>query len=102
MQDLLHKIKKAFYALKEKGIRFTYNLFWLNTFYVATDNFLRNLLYLKIFPLFKFAPYPTSIEIEISTKCNLKCIMCEHTYWSELPQDMSFKEVRVLSTNFRA
>ena len=30
MQGLLRKIKKTYFALKEKGIWFTYNLWWLS------------------------------------------------------------------------
>jgi len=56
MQELVRKAKKTFFALKEKGIWFTYNLWWLSTFYSYTDNFLRNLMYLKIYPFFKRFP----------------------------------------------
>lgn len=26
---------------------------------------------------------PKEVEIEITTKCHLKCVMCEHTHWDE-------------------
>jgi len=100
MKELMRRVKKTFFALKEKGIWFTYNLWWLSTFYSYSDNFLRNLLYLKIYPLFNRFPHPTSIEIEVSTKCNLRCIMCEHTYWKETARDMSFEEVKGIIDQF--
>jgi MoaA/NifB/PqqE/SkfB family radical SAM enzyme len=100
MQELMRKAKKTFFALKEKGPWFTYNLWWLSTFYSYSDNFLRNLLYLKIYPLLNWFPQPTSIEIEASTKCNLKCVMCEHTYWNEPPQDMSFEKIKSIVDQF--
>jgi MoaA/NifB/PqqE/SkfB family radical SAM enzyme len=100
MKELLRKIKKTFFALKEKGVWFTYNLWWLSTFYSPSDNFFRKLLYLKIYPLLKRFPYPTSIEIEASTKCNLRCIMCEHTYWHETPRDMSFEQIKSIVDQF--
>lgn len=100
MQGLIRKIKKTFFALKEKGIWFTYNLWWLSTFYSYSDNFLRNLLYLKIYPFLKRFPHPTSIEIEASTKCNLRCTICEHTYWHEPSRDMSFEQVKGIIDQF--
>ena len=100
MKELIRKVKKTFFALKEKGIWFTYNLWWLSTFYSYSDNFFRNLFYLKIYPLFKRFPYPSSIEIEASTKCNLRCIMCEHTYWNEASRDMSFEQVKSIIDQF--
>ncbi len=27
--------------------------------------------------------YPREIEVEITTRCHLKCLVCEHTYWSD-------------------
>lgn len=36
------------------------------------------------------APYPCMIEIETSTCCNLKCNMCEQTYWDIPPENMPF------------
>ena len=100
MQGLLRKIKKTYFALKEKGIWFTYNLWWLSTFYSYSDNFLRNLFYLKIYPLFNRYPLPSSIEIEASTKCNLRCTICEHTYWNETSRDMSFEQVKSIVDQF--
>lgn len=47
-------------------------------------------------PLWKLtgkAPYLWDIEVEITTRCYLKCIMCEHTYWPDkayLNQDLKF------------
>jgi len=37
-------------------------------------------------------PYPTGIEIEVTTRCGLRCIMCEHTYWNEPKRDMSYEQ----------
>lgn len=38
--------------------------------------------------------YPTLYNIEISTRCNLKCIMCEYRYWTNAGRDMSFDEFK--------
>ena len=37
----------------------------------------------------KLNPYPPYIEVETSTKCNLRCVQCENTYWQEPPQDLT-------------
>ena len=48
----------------------------------------------------KLAPYPTGIEIEVTTKCGLKCIMCEHTYWDEPARDMTFEQFTYIIDQF--
>lgn len=46
------------------------------------------------------APYPEAIEVEVTTRCHLKCVICEHTYWSEPPRDMSFDEFKRIIDQF--
>lgn len=36
--------------------------------------------------------YPSFIQLEPTTGCNLKCEMCEHSYWSQINRQMSYKE----------
>ncbi len=50
--------------------------------------------------LIRFAPYPSYIEIEVTTRCNLKCIICERTYWDEPNRDMSFEEFKSIVDQF--
>jgi len=38
------------------------------------------------------APYPKQIEVEVTTHCNLRCRICEHSYWNEKPRNMSYDE----------
>lgn len=40
------------------------------------------------------APYPVNVEVEITTRCNKRCIFCEHTHWppSEPRQDLSWEQ----------
>lgn len=35
----------------------------------------------RAFP--KWNPYPWYMQVETTTRCHLKCTMCEHTYWYE-------------------
>jgi len=45
-------------------------------------------------------PYPWCLEIETSTACNLKCVMCEHTYWNEPPKFMTFDQFKHIVDQF--
>ncbi len=38
------------------------------------------------------ALWPPYIEVEVTTRCNLKCVMCERTYWHEPSLDMSYDQ----------
>ncbi|MFH1452566.1 MAG: radical SAM protein [Armatimonadota bacterium] len=40
--------------------------------------------------------YPVLYNVEISTRCNLKCIMCEYRYWDTPGRDMSLKEFKTI------
>ena len=33
---------------------------------------------------------PADIQLEITTACNLRCTMCEHSYWREKQRHMSY------------
>lgn len=76
---------------------------------------LRNFIYITYFilgegvgknilaPVWKFfpqlVPFPRDIEVEVTTKCYLKCIMCEHTYWKDksyLNQDLTFEQFKAI------
>ena len=53
-------------------------------------------------PLWKvtgWAPFLWDLEIEVTTRCYLKCIMCEHTYWKDksyLNQDLKYRDFKRL------
>lgn len=38
--------------------------------------------------------YPTFYNIEISSRCNLKCVMCEYRYWDKPGKDITFEEFK--------
>ncbi|MFH1771966.1 MAG: radical SAM protein [Candidatus Omnitrophota bacterium] len=62
-------------------------------FYSTKNAFLIKLLYL-------FQPYPPFIEIEVTTRCNLRCLICEHTYWHEPSRDMPFEQFKSIVDQF--
>ncbi|OPZ92835.1 MAG: pyrroloquinoline quinone biosynthesis protein PqqE [candidate division TA06 bacterium ADurb.Bin417] len=49
----------------------------------------------------RFPRYPVFLEIEVTTRCNLKCLICEHTYWKEPSRDMSLAQFRSIVDQFR-
>ena len=53
---------------------------------------------LQKFP--QLAPYPKYIEIEITSRCNKRCIICEHTWWKEKSTDLTYEEFENLTDQF--
>ncbi len=37
---------------------------------------------------------PTALQIEVTTACNLKCTMCEHSFMQQIGRNISFSEFR--------
>ena len=91
----MNRIARTLFLLKHTGLKATYNKAYFYTFWawIRGHDTLRN-IYLK------HPPYPKYIEIEVTTRCNLKCIMCEHTYWNEPAKDMSFKQFKMIVDQF--
>jgi len=89
------KIKYLVLLLRRKGFRYTYNTVY---FYIFWSWIRRHPILIKL--LNWLAPYPSFIEIEVTTRCNLKCIMCEHTYWNEPNRDMTFEEFKNIVDQF--
>lgn len=80
---------------KAKSIRYGLNLFLFHVLWETRwgKSILRKLNNLNLF-------YPVFIEVEVTTRCNLRCIICEHTYWNELPKDMTFYEFKKIIDQF--
>jgi len=79
--------------LAKKGLKWIYNYLYFRHIYAQ-----RNPELVKF--LFKNRPYPEYIEIETTTCCNLKCNMCEHTYWKEEPKNMTFEQFKYILDQF--
>lgn len=91
--DNMSVIKRALFLARKKGIRYAYNRAFFLLFYGTKNPFL-----IKMLHWFKL--YPFCIEIESTTKCGMKCIMCEHTYWNEPVRDMTFEEFKKVVDQF--
>lgn len=83
--------------LKKFGIIHTYNFIWANILVRELEiGFLDS--WFRFFP--KLAPYPRFIEVEITTRCNLKCIICERSYWDEEEREMAFEQFKGIIRQF--
>ncbi|MFH1370992.1 MAG: radical SAM protein [Planctomycetota bacterium] len=90
------RLKRLFYMLSEKGIRYTANFLFMAATY--NSDFIRKILLVKLYPWCVF--YPRYIEIEVTTRCNLRCIMCEHTYWDIKPRDLTLDQFGYIVDQF--
>ena len=91
------KIKHWIKLLGTKGARYTYNALWFRALWESPS--LKRFFLTKLFSW--RVPYPPFIEIEVTTRCNLKCTMCEHTYWNEPNRNMSFDEFKKIIDQFK-
>lgn len=74
------------YKLRYVGLRNTLRVGYLD----LLDRWLMQLS--KRFPQMRLSP--RSIQIECTTRCNLKCTFCEISYWTEAPADLEFDDVQ--------
>jgi MoaA/NifB/PqqE/SkfB family radical SAM enzyme len=89
------KIDFLVFWIRKKGFKYTYNRVYFYLFWSWIKNHPR---FIKL--LNWWGPSPSFIEIETTTKCNLKCVMCEHTYWNEPIRDMSFEQFKSIVDQF--
>lgn len=81
---------------KYKGLKYTFD--YLLNLALYNSNFISEKV---LFPLFPHSViYPRFIEVEVSTFCNLRCKMCEHTYWKEKNQHMSLDQLKQIAEQF--
>ncbi|MFH1776752.1 MAG: radical SAM protein [Candidatus Omnitrophota bacterium] len=86
-------VKRTLFLLRKKGAGYTFKAIY---FFVIWGR-----RYPLITRLFSFiSPYPKFIEIEVTTRCNLRCTLCEHTYWNEPVRDMSLQEFKSIIDQF--
>jgi len=78
-------------------LRSAYTYIWVSAFTRDAGLGLADWIY-RINP--SWAPYPKTMEIEVTTRCHLRCQICEHTYWKEPARDMSFEELKHIVDQF--
>ncbi len=93
-------LDEVFYFLKKRRFAKACNLIWSQLWVRDLDGGKFDWIFRR-FP--QSAPYPKEIEIEITTRCYMKCIMCENTYWKDenyRRQDMSFEQFKFIISQF--
>ncbi len=91
------RLRNIFHLLKKKKFKNAYSYLWSGLFTRDSGLALFDSLW-RIFP--DLAPYPQAIEIEPTTRCHLKCVICEHTYWNNPPKDLTFEEFKQIVSQF--
>lgn len=87
------QLRKVWINYKERGFKEAYNYVFFRNLFKVHNKFIADLINI-------WSPYPPYVEIEISTYCNLKCLMCEHTYWHEPNKNMKFDQFLHIMNQF--
>lgn len=92
------------YLLRKKGIKALLTFLYVKTL-VPVGEGAGGAIYLLFGSLVRrfpqLAPYPKYTEVEVTTVCNLKCNMCEHTYWSDQEKrHLKFEEFKHIIDQF--
>jgi len=96
MNSLMFKMRYILWLIGKGKFKLLYNYFCM--YFWEWSSFSPKLFLIKFFPW--GVPYPPSIEVEPTTVCNLKCTICEHTYWDEKGRNMSFDEFKCIVDQF--
>lgn len=94
---LLRKWSTGAQLIRRRGFRYALDHAYHKTYYDA-----KRWLHRKT-PWNPFAGgnlLPRVLEIEITTKCTLQCVMCENTYWDIPPRHMTFAQFRSIVDQF--
>lgn len=94
--EIKYHLNRLENMLIHKGVKYTFDNLWVLALY--NSDFISEKILYPLFPLSVF--YPHYIEVEVSTLCNLRCKMCEHTYWKEKSQMMSFEQLKKIVEQF--
>jgi MoaA/NifB/PqqE/SkfB family radical SAM enzyme len=92
------------YLLKTRGIKAVINFLYVKIF-VPVGEGAGAASFFIIGPLIRrfpqLAPYPRYVEIEVTTVCNRRCTICEHTYWKDQEErHLTFKEFKHIVDQF--
>ncbi|MDD5145050.1 MAG: radical SAM protein [Candidatus Pacebacteria bacterium] len=93
--------KSVWYLLRKKGIKSACNFLFIK-YFVSDEGGEVALLNSLIgeTKMSSLAPYPFKLEVEHTTVCNKKCIMCEHTYWQEKPERLTIEQFKNIVDQF--
>lgn len=95
--------RTASYLLQHGKIRSLFNFLYTKTFVPTGEGSGEAAYYvladiLQRFP--RLAPFPRYIETEMTSYCNKKCIICEHTWWNQPSRHLAFGDFFFLANQF--
>lgn len=103
VKAILNYRHTIFYLFRRGKFTDLYNFFYTKTL-VPTGEGSGELVYYAIAGVLQrhpnWAPYPKYIEIEVTTRCNKRCTICEHTWWDEKQRDLSYRDFVSLVEQF--
>lgn len=83
--------------VRQRGLKAGINYLWTIIFSIEDGVGL-------LYPLWAKKPgflrYPGRIEVEVTTKCFLKCLKCEQVYWNEPQKSLSMAQVEQVLNEF--
>ena len=96
--------KTFFYLLFTKSPQAAFSFFYTK-FFVPVGEGAGAGFYLLFNPIVRrfprLAPVPRYVEIEVTTICPRKCVMCEHTYWKDQEErHLKFDEFKHVLSQF--
>lgn len=94
---IVPRLRYIWYLITKGKFAMAYNHLWVGLFTRDSGLAITDSIY-RTFPFIR--PYPKAIEIEMTTRCHLKCAICEHTYWKEPQRDMTFDEFKHIVDQF--
>jgi len=91
------------YTLGRHGFKSLYSFLYTKTFVPTGEGSGELAMYLagpliRRFP--QLSPYPRYMELEITTRCNKRCTICEHTYWKEPSVDLTYDQFEQITDQF--
>jgi MoaA/NifB/PqqE/SkfB family radical SAM enzyme len=93
--------KSIWYLLRKKGLKSVRNFLFVK-YFVADEGgevaILNNLI--GATKLSSLAPYPFKIEVEHTTICDKKCLICERSYWKEKSERLTFEQFKKIVDQF--
>lgn len=93
LRDQMSKLRTFASEALRHGHRYARNMAHFRTHYMTRDDNVIDSIYRK-------AELPGYVEIEVTTHCNLRCRICEHTYWSETARHMPFENFQGIIGQF--
>lgn len=96
--------RTMWFLLRKRGIKALLSFLYVKIFVPAGEGH-GGAFYFLAGPIIRkfpsLASYPKYVEIEVTTKCPYRCIICEHTYWKDQEErHLSFEEFKHIIDQF--